>query len=75
MAARAESGQVTPWDFDLPTSTEFREMREACGMSVEEMGEEMGYSSETIRQVERGQPPGREFIQEALRTLKMEWPR
>lgn len=75
-AARGDRLDVDPWTFKLPTAEDLRAMRERCGMSVSEAADGMGYSDQTVYNIEAGrQPPGREFIQQALRLYRREWSR
>jgi len=74
--ARGEDVSNTPWDYQLPTANELAQMREACGLSTEELGELIGYSPHTVRQYEGGaKNPGLQYVVAALRAYRMEWPR
>ena len=66
---------VTPWDFQLPSGGNLKQMREICGMTRAEAADAIDYSKATVRNVEHGKPPGREFIQKTLILYRREWPR
>lgn len=74
--ARGEQIENTPWDFNIPTGNDLRSMRQQCNLTLEDVAEELDYTTSHIGQVENGsRAPGREFIQKALLLYKQEWPR
>lgn len=74
-AARGEQVEKTPWDFQIPTTSDLKELRTTAGLSVEDVADATGYAESTVRNYESGKPPGREYITTLLRLCKMEWPR
>ena len=73
--ARGEPLELTPWDYQLPTSADLAAMRRACRLTQSEAAVAMDYSQSYVAGVESGEKaPGRAFIQQALRLYRREWP-
>lgn len=73
---RDKPHEVTPWDFDLPTRADLRQLRNGAGLSRQYVADTVGYSQAQIGAVERGeQNPSFELVVSMLRLYKMEWPR
>ncbi|NUC71747.1 helix-turn-helix transcriptional regulator [Haloterrigena sp. SYSU A558-1] len=72
---RGKEPDVSPSTFAIPTGSDLRYLRKECELSVDDVADEINYSQQMIRAVEKGQrAPSRKLIQKLLALYRREWP-
>lgn len=65
-----------PWEYDIPTDSDLREMRKACDLTAQEVADAVGCSGSHITKIECGaSQPSLRVLTQLLQVYASEWPR